>query len=137
MVSKRPKPKRCPKCKRFLGRGKGTFVDQKGYLQVTKGPQRKMRLHQLVALAKFGKVALAADVQVHHLNGNRLDCHPDNLILLREADHGAVSSAQAYWFKTHDIKLKESWDSWYIEQDKMIATFEPIPTDLVPFKDQF
>lgn len=126
------KPKRCPKCKRFLGRGKGTFVDQKGYLQITKGPQKKLRVHQLVALAKFGEVALAKDVQIHHKDLNKLNNHPSNLILLREADHGAVSARQSWWFKIHDIKLKESWDSWYEEQDRMIETFEPIP-----FENQF
>lgn len=134
---KRPKPKRCPKCKRFLGRGKGTFVDSKGYIRITRGPQKDLRLHQLVALAKFGEVALAKDVTIHHRDGNKLNNHPDNLVLLREADHGAVSAAQAYWFKTHDIKAKQSWDEWFEEQDRMIETFEPIASDLTPFEGQF
>jgi hypothetical protein len=77
------------------------------------------------------------NVTIHHKDSNKLNNHPDNLVLLREADHGAVSAAQAYWFKTHDIKLKESWEGWFTEQDKLITTFEPIPADLVPFDNQF
>jgi hypothetical protein len=111
----------------------GTFMDSKGYLSISAGPLRGMRVHELVARAKWGDAAVdAPDRVIHHKNGRKNDPSPDNLILLREADHNAVSAKQYWWFKTHDIKAKQSWDEWFEEQDRMISTFEPIP-----FENQF
>lgn len=115
-------------CGKFQRTGDGIYVDSKGYLSITAGPQRGMRLHELVARAKWGDLMVdAPDRVIHHRDGDKLNNDPNNLLLLREAEHNAVSAKQAWWFKTHDIKLKESWDGWFEQEKEMIEKFEPNP----------
>jgi hypothetical protein len=107
--------KRNPKTGRFEPES-GTYVDSKGYLAISAGPLRGMRVHKLVALAKFGKRALARDIVVHHKDGDKTNPHPNNLQLMTESEHNAVSAKQYWYLKTHVWPAeKEEWDNYFTE----------------------
>lgn len=96
--------------------GDGTYVDSKGYLAICAGPLRGMRLHKLVALAKFGEVALDPHNVVHHRDGDKTNPHPDNLELMKAPIHNAVSARQYWYLKTHVWpKEKEERDAYFRE----------------------
>ncbi len=90
----------------------GVKIDSKGYLTITAGPLRGVRVHRLVAAAKVGR-PLKKSEDVHHLDGDKLNCTPDNLEILGHQEHGAVSAKQHWYLKEHDIKLKNEWDEFF------------------------
>ena len=90
----------------------GTKVDSKGYLTITSGSLRGVRVHRLVAAAKIGR-PLKKDEDVHHRDGNKLNVHPDYLEVLGHAQHGAVSAKQHWYAKQNDIDLKSDWDAFF------------------------
>lgn len=92
----------------------GTKIDNKGYLAITAGPMRGTRVHTIVAEVMLGR-KLRPDKQVHHRDGNKLNCDWRNLEVLGEREHGAVSARQAWYFFTHDIKAKKEWDDYFAE----------------------
>ena len=93
----------------------GVKVDLKGYLSITAGPLRGVRVHRLVAAAKLGR-PLTKDEDVHHKDGDKQNCSPDNLTILGHAQHGAVSAKQHWYLKERDIKLESEWDSWFEQE---------------------
>ena len=104
-----------PKRDRETGRFKavaGAYIDDKGYLRISAGPQRGMRLHRLIAEAKLGR-PLTKDEDVHHEDGNKLNCAPSNLIVTGHAEHGCVSSKQHHYLEARDIHLKKEWDQFW------------------------
>ena len=96
----------------------GTSVDSKGYLKITAGPLRGVRVHRLIAAAKLGR-PLTKDEDVHHEDGDRLNLAPDNLKVMGHREHGAVSTKQHFYLKQHDIHLKNEWDEWF-ESEAMV-----------------
>lgn len=100
--------------------GGGTYVDSEGYIAICAGPLRGMRLHVLVAIAKFGAAKVSRkDRVVHHKDGNKLNPHPDNLELKTESEHNAVSAKQ-YWYLKKYVwpKEKEEWDTYFQEANQ-------------------
>ncbi len=96
--------------------GDGTYIDSKGYLAICAGPLRGMRVHKLVALAKFGQAALDPKNHVHHKDGDKTNPHPDNLELMLAPVHNAVSAKQYHYLKTHVWpKEKALWDAYFAE----------------------
>ncbi|HUD74470.1 MAG TPA: HNH endonuclease [Terracidiphilus sp.] len=79
------------------------------------GPQRDVRVHTLVAEAMLNR-KLTKDEEVHHRNGNKLDCTWTNLQVLGKAEHCAVTARQAWYFRTNDIKAKAAWDKYFDEE---------------------
>jgi hypothetical protein len=64
----------------------GVNVNSDGYLRISAGPLRGVYVHRLVLEAKLGR-KLEAEEEVHHINGDRLDCRPDNLEVAKVEDH--------------------------------------------------
>jgi hypothetical protein len=94
----------------------GTYVDSKGYLAICAGPLRGMRVHKLVALAKFGKDAIDPKNHVHHVDGDKANPHPDNLELMRAPIHNSVSARQYHYLKTNVWpKEKAEWEAYFRE----------------------
>lgn len=87
---------------------KVTFVDSKGYprISIRLPGLRDKRLHDLVAEAMIGR-ELQADETVHHRDGNYLNFHWNNLMILHSEDHGAVSGKQKYYFKIMGISVEK------------------------------
>lgn len=94
---------------------RGAYIDDKGYIRIACGPQRGQRLHRIVAEAKLGR-KLTKDEDVHHKNGDKLDCRPENLEVLGHREHGCVSAKQHHYLKEHDIHLKKEWDEYFEEE---------------------
>ena len=90
----------------------GTSIDSKGYLKITAGPMRGVRLHRLIAAAKLGR-PLTKDEDVHHDDGNKLNVSPENLIVKGHKEHGAVSAKQHWYLEQRDIHLKSEWDAFF------------------------
>jgi hypothetical protein len=104
-------------------RGHGTYQDDRGYLRISAGPLRGQRVHVLVAEAKLGRKLKRSEV-VHHANGDKLDCRPENLIVLSERDHNAVSAKQYWFLKKMDLLEKKMWDSYHSEVEKLRESAE-------------
>lgn len=102
-------------------------VDSKGYLVIKSGPHRDVRVHRLVAEAMLGR-ELKPDEDVHHKDGNKLNCSFRNLQVLSHAEHGAVSTRQHWYFKTNDIKAEKEWNDYFDADDEAKD---------VPFEGQF
>jgi len=64
----------------------GLTINCDGYLQITAGVLRGRYVHRLVLEAKLGR-PLAKDEEAHHLNGDRLDCRPENLEAATVQEH--------------------------------------------------
>jgi len=97
-----------------LGAGT-THKTTKGYLRVTAGPCRNEYVHRIVAEAMLGR-ELKKDEEVHHRDGDKLNCRFLNLLILGTYDHGWVSAKQNYYM-THILEPREKreWDEFMNE----------------------
>lgn len=64
------------------------------YLRITAGPQRGIYVHRLVAVAKIGR-ELEENEEVHHIDGNSLNNHPDNLRVYMNTEHPKKKTSDA------------------------------------------
>jgi len=64
----------------------GISITNDGYLRVRAGPLRGRYLHRIVAEAMLGR-PLTEGEEVHHRDGDRLNFHPTNLIVVEDAEH--------------------------------------------------
>lgn len=123
---------RCTLCGKFSVKD-GTYQDDHGYLRISAGPLRGVRVHTLVMEAKLGR-KLAKDEQVdHYPDPDKLNCSPDNLRVLGIREHGAVSAKQAWYFKEHEIKSEKEWQEWFATSPEV----PPVEVELTPFENQF
>lgn len=64
-----------------------------GYLAYTNSPQnnenRNKYVHQVIARQKYGRWANDSE-HIHHLDGNKLNNHPDNLLLMSASAHAKL-----------------------------------------------
>lgn len=75
-------------CRIGLGKMKSETYQarvHRGYIQVVLGSYRVM-LHRLIGEMKLGR-ALRSNEVVHHIDGDTLNNHPDNLEVLTNAEH--------------------------------------------------
>lgn len=98
----------------------GTSIDTKGYLKFTAGPLRDMRVHIFVAEIKLGR-KLLPDEQVHHRDLDKLNPHPDNLLILGKSAHGYVSNRQAWFLKNRERHELAQWREWIETGDNQPA----------------
>jgi len=110
------KPERDPKTGRFKAIC-GAYIDDKGYIRISAGPQRGKRLHRLIAAAKVGR-PLTKDEDVHHADGNKLNNAPRNIHVEGHREHGCVSAKQHHVLKGLDISLKGEWDAYFEEANR-------------------
>jgi hypothetical protein len=89
----------------------GTSVDTKNYLKFTAGPLRGTRVHIFVAEIKLGR-KLRPDETVHHSDLDKLNPHPDNLLILGKSEHGFVSNRQAWFLKNRERHELKWWQEW-------------------------
>lgn len=93
---------------------RGQYTHVKGYPRMSAGPLRDCLIHRLVAAALIGR-ELTKDESVHHADGNKLNCHWSNLVVMGQTDHGWVSARQAWYMREKDRKEKLEWDSYMKE----------------------
>jgi len=92
-----------------------TAKTTKKYLRVTAGPLRNWYVHRIVAAALLGR-ELTKDEEVHHKDGDRLNCWFTNLWVIGEMDHGWVSAKQAHFMRTRDTKEEAEWNAFMAEE---------------------
>jgi hypothetical protein len=83
-----------------------------GYLRITAGPLRNCYVHIVVAEAKIGR-KLRRDEHVHHIDGDERNPHPDNLIVLGEDVHNAVSRRQYWYLKQKYVREEAAWMAFF------------------------
>ena len=63
-------------------------VDERGYVRILLGDRGGYKYeHRIVMEEKLGR-KLRPEEDVHHINGNRQDNRPENLMLLSDSEHG-------------------------------------------------
>lgn len=96
---------------------RGHYTHVKGYPRVTAGPLRGQFIHRIVATAKLGR-PLKKDEDVHHLDGDKLNFHPDNLEVRGHREHGFVSAKQHFWVgKILEERQRQEWEDYFNEHE--------------------
>jgi len=95
----------------------GVSRGPKGYPRARAGPLRDQLIHRVVAAA-FLRRELKKGEEVHHRDGNRLNFHFSNLIVMGTSDHGWVSAKQAWFMRRKDEKEKAEWDAFMEDEAK-------------------
>jgi len=100
----------------------GKYLDDKGYWRYSAGPNRNKRVHRVLMEEHVGRL-LRKDEVVHHRNGLKTDNRMENLELMGEAQHNAVSSKQ-YWYLRKFVwpQEKQSWESYFGEAHDGVAS---------------
>jgi HNH endonuclease len=66
----------------------GVSTTPKGYLKITAGPFRDRFLHRLIwEWTHPYDAPLKENEDIHHVDGNKLNCHPSNLMRMRKDEH--------------------------------------------------
>ena len=63
----------------------------RGY-KIVRRDGKKVRYHRLIAMTVLG-ITLADGMDVHHIDGNKLNNDPSNLMVLSHADHARLHYA--------------------------------------------
>ncbi len=71
------------------------YANERGYLRITRGPQRGRYIHHLVLEAKLGR-PLLPDEQAHHINGDKQDNSWENLEAVHEDKHVGPGNAKPW-----------------------------------------
>lgn len=67
----------------------GYRTNSQGYIEFTRGPQKGKSLHCIIAEAMLGR-PLMMDEVVHHVDGNKKNNTPSNLMVLTNSEHVRV-----------------------------------------------
>lgn len=94
-----------------------------GYLRISAGPLRNTLVHVIVAEAKLGR-RLRKDEHVHHKDGDTRNPHPDNLLVIGEAIHNAVSLRQYWYLKQKYAREEAAWRAFFDVTGKTYAEYE-------------
>lgn len=83
----------------------GKLLNERGYVIVKQKGDKAMKSgycyeHRLVAEEKLGRPLLKSEI-VHHIDGNKLNNHPANLMVMTQGDH-------MRWHKIHRKSLQEA-----------------------------
>ena len=89
----------------------GVYEDDKGYLRISAGKHRGVRVATLVAEAMLGR-KLKPDEDVHHKDEDKLNPEWSNLEVLSHKEHGAVTRMQHQFLKRKEKHDREQWESY-------------------------
>lgn len=97
------------KVARHKGRVLSQYADRKGYLGVSVGANRVMKVHRLVAIAFHGE----SDLHINHKDGNKTNNSPENLeyVTPKQNNEHARRTGLCRWCKgaaNGRSKLRES-----------------------------
>jgi hypothetical protein len=65
---------------------KGGHIDGNGYKVISRKGRTNLLEHRVIAAEKIGRALLPNEV-VHHIDGDRLNNHPDNLVVMTKHEH--------------------------------------------------
>lgn len=83
-----------------------------GYPRMSCGPQVNKFVHVLVAEAKLGR-PLFKNEHVHHKDGDTKNPHSDNLLVLKDEIHNAVSIRQYHYLKLKFAREDAAWKAFF------------------------
>ncbi len=100
----------------------GVHVDDRGWLRISAGPHRDVRVATLVAEAMLGR-KLKPSEDVDHRDRDRLNCEWTNLIVRDHTEHGYVSSKQRWYVETVILPEQDKeWKQYLKEKDEIDGT---------------
>lgn len=73
----------------------GTRVTSQGYAEFTRGENKGKLVHRVAAECLLGRQLLQGEV-VHHIDGNRLNNTPENLLVMNRHDHSSLHAQEAH-----------------------------------------
>lgn len=94
-----------------------------GYPRMSAGPCRHKFVHILVAQAKLGR-PLRKDEHVHHKDGDTKNPHPDNLLVMKDETHNAVSIRQYHYLKLKFSREDAAWRAFFDVTGSTYAEWE-------------
>lgn len=102
-------------------------IDDHGYPRICSGPMKGKRLHTLVMEAKLGH-PVPPECDVHHIDDDKLNFHPDNLELRDHTEHGYHSAKQRWFLHNRDKQLKKEWDDYHDKESsaEVVGTSEVV-----------
>lgn len=65
---------------------KGWYIDVQGYKVITPNRETKLYEHRLVMEEELGRPLKSSEI-VHHIDGNKKNNHPDNLMIMTRSEH--------------------------------------------------
>lgn len=74
---------------------RGLRVTSQGYAEFTRGENKGRFVHRVVAENLLGRRLLPGEV-VHHLDGNKLNNAPENLLVLSNREHNSLHAQSAH-----------------------------------------
>jgi len=88
-----------------------------GYIQMTKNGVRHY-LHRYVAETAIGRKLLTIE-EVHHVDMNRENNEPENLLVIRARDHTALHSAMSHERIENQVEWLVNNNIWHLEIGKI------------------
>lgn len=90
----------------------GLHKSHKGYLRISAGPLRHQYVHRIVAEAMLQR-PLEGQEEVHHRDGDKLNCAWTNLLVLDAITHSAVSNRQRYYLKQKYSREEAAFKAYF------------------------
>jgi hypothetical protein len=81
---------------------KGGHINSSGYRVISRLGKHNLLEHRVIAEQKIGRPLQKGEV-VHHVDGNRLNNHPDNLQVMTQAEHGRLENRKGGGRRMHNI----------------------------------
>lgn len=94
----------------------GKSIKPSGYIEITRGPNKSRRVHDVIAETEIGR-RLSRNEVVHHINGIKSDNRLSNLMVLTASQH---ASLHRWWDDVNGVRRQRD-DSGRFTSDKMVA----------------
>lgn len=83
---------------------KGVSLKPSGYYEITRGPEKGRRQHDIIMEGFIGR-RLKRNEVVHHINKIKTDNSIENLQLLTRAEHSSIHASESFHKRTLDGKF--------------------------------
>lgn len=81
-----------------------------GYRFITIGINKKVQEHRFVAEKILGRKLLRSEI-IHHIDGNKLNNYPENLLIVSRSEHAKIHAGERKQRKKYFETLKKLWET--------------------------